>query len=575
MNWYTKWQSNTNANITHWSIFLIFVCFLSYNLTSRIVSAQSAPDQASAASHASQPIAGSYIITFTDDVSNIPGLAKQVADQSGGTLKFTYTKAIKGMALSNLPDQAVEGLKHNPHIKMVEQDGVVSVAGAQNLASTTIWNLDRIDQKNLPLNSLYNYNYTGAGVNAYIIDTGISTTNVDFEGRAVGGYTAVNDGNGTNDCNGHGTNVAGIVGSRTYGVAKKVNLIAVRVIDCTGYGTWSQVIAGIDWVINNHISPAVVNASVIDPKDATADAAFQNLINSGVPTVVAAGNDALDACNYSPSDLPDALTIGATDQNDARSPFSNYGRCVDLYAPGYYIISTSNGGDTGTSIYNGTSQAAPHVAGVAALYLEAHPTATPAEVSQAIISSATPNVISGIPSGANLFLYSLLGSAPSGDTTPPSSPVLSGSASNSTALLSWSASTDNIGVAGYRLYRNNNLYATFAPSVTSYSDTAVTPGGTYTYAVKAADAAGNLSSFSNSISVMIPQSPSTFKVGSTVNTVTKANLYATPNGKKSGTQNNGSVGVITSGPQSAAGSIWWYVDFKTGSDGWIVQSDLK
>jgi subtilisin family serine protease len=272
------------------------------------------------------------------------------------------------------------------------------------------WGLDRIDQRALPLDKAYTYNTTAANVNAYIIDSGVRMSHTQLAPRVVSGYTAINDGRGTDDCNGHGTHVAGTIGSTTYGVAKGVNLYAVRVMDCTGSGRISGVISGVDWVTSNHIAPAVANMSLGGGASTALDDAVRNSIASGVTYVVAAGNSNADACAESPARIKQALTVGATTASDARASYSNIGSCVDVFAPGSSITSTWNSSDTATNTISGTSMASPHVAGIVALYLADHPAALPAEVFAAVTGAATPGVVTNAGSGSpNLLASSLLG----------------------------------------------------------------------------------------------------------------------------------------------------------------------
>jgi serine protease len=270
--------------------------------------------------------------------------------------------------------------------------------------------LDRIDQPDLPLDSFYEYNFDGTGVDAYIVDTGIRASHSQFGGRVSGGFDAIGDGQGTNDCNGHGTHVAGTVGSSTYGVAKNVNLIPVRVLSCSGSGSNAGVIDGVNFVAANASGPSVANMSLGGGNSTALDNAVLGAISQGVTFVVAAGNSNANACTGSPNRVGPALTIGSTTSSDARSSFSNFGSCVDMFAPGSSITSAWYTSNTATNTISGTSMAAPHVAGVAALYLDEVPSATPAQVEVALESAAVSGRLSSIGSGSpNLLLQSLLG----------------------------------------------------------------------------------------------------------------------------------------------------------------------
>ncbi|HLL84869.1 MAG TPA: S8 family peptidase [Longimicrobium sp.] len=362
------------------------------------------------AGRASQAIPNRYIVVFKRDVSDAPGLARQLVAAHGGTMHHSYQHAIKGFA-ATLPEGAVAALRRNPNVSFVEQDQRVELVQAGS------WGLDRVDQRDLPLNNSYGYTSTGSGVTAYIIDTGIETSHWEFGGRAWVGYDALG-GNGQ-DCNGHGTHVAGTVGGANYGVAKSVGLVSVRVFGCSGGSAWSTIIAGVDWVRYYHSKPAVANMSLSGGVSQAADDAVRNLIAAGVTVAVAAGNNySSNACYRSPARVGEALTVGSSNSYDWKSDFSNIGYCVDLFAPGEGITSAWLYG--GTNTISGTSMASPHVAGAAALYLQGNPYAAPATVNSAVVSNATPNRLAYIGTGSpNLLLYTP-------GTPPPPPPPPSG-----------------------------------------------------------------------------------------------------------------------------------------------------
>ncbi|HEX6040317.1 S8 family peptidase [Longimicrobium sp.] len=342
-----------------------------------------------------------YIVVLNEGAN-----PRSVAAIAGVTPQYVYTTAVNGFA-GTLNAGQLNALRHNPNVSYVEADVAVQ---ASTLQSGATWGLDRIDQASLPLSGTFSYTRTGAGVRAYIVDTGIRFTHTEFGGRATSGYDAV-DGGAADDCNGHGTHVAGTVGGCTYGVAKGVSLVAVRVLDCAGSGTTAGVIAGVDWVANNAVKPAVANLSLGGGANTTLDNAVKNAVAKGVTFVVAAGNGnflgiAANACNYSPARVPEAITVGATTSTDAKASYSNYGTCVDLFAPGSSITSSWYQNDTQTSTISGTSMASPHVAGVAALYLQGNTTASPATVSGAITAGATLNKVTSPGSGSpNRLLF--------------------------------------------------------------------------------------------------------------------------------------------------------------------------
>ena len=410
-------------------------------------SSRSAPVPSARASSAGTSLQaqGSYIVLLSRTASEVDARAAELALLHGGDVTTVYHRAVIGFAGHFSADQ-VALLRQHGDVSHIESDAQMSI-GTTQLGAT--WGLDRIDQRALPVNGSYSYNFTGAGVHVYIIDTGIRTTHSEFGGRASGAFNAVADTNGTNDCNGHGTHVSGTVGGATYGVAKAVTLHAVRVLGCTGSGSTSGVIAGIDWVTKNHISPAVANMSLGGGFSFALDSAVQSSIASGVTYAIAAGNSNANACLASPAATPEAITVAATDQSDNRASFSNFGSCVDIFAPGVSITSAWNGSDTQTNTISGTSMAAPHVAGAAALYLQANPTATPAAVRNALVSNATAGAIAGGGTGSpDALLYTGFIGGPVNQPPVARFTVVCGT-SNFLCTLDATTSTDDVGIVTY------------------------------------------------------------------------------------------------------------------------------
>lgn len=355
-------------------------------------------------------IPGQYIV-----VMDVDSVGADAADQGltaansynlasnyGAEVTDVYAHALNGFA-AKMSEEAALRLSEDPRVRFVEEDSIMEANVTQTNAP---WGLDRIDQADTPLNTTYTYTANGSGVNVYIIDTGIRRTHTQFGGRAFVGFDAINDGRNTTDCNGHGTHVAGTVGGSTVGVAKGVRLFAVRVLNCSGSGSNSGVIAGVNWVTSNRILPAVANMSLGGGASTALDTAVNNSIAAGVTYAVAAGNSNVNAANSSPARVAAAITVGSTTQTDARSSFSNFGSVVDVFAPGSSILSAWFTSDTAGATLSGTSMASPHVAGVAARILQGNPGASPATVRNEIVNTATVNTLTGIPSGtANRMLF--------------------------------------------------------------------------------------------------------------------------------------------------------------------------
>jgi len=359
-------------------------------------------------------IPGSYIVVFKDSAVSTQGLSSLtngMAAKAEAAVQYRYTAALHGFA-GHMSEAAARRLAADPAVAYVSQNHTVQLLADQ--ANPPSWGLDRVDQRNLPLNSNYHYDTTASNVTAYVIDTGIRITHTTFGGRAVWGTNTTGDGNNT-DCNGHGTHVSGTIGGSQYGLAKGVHLVAVKVLNCSGSGSFAGVAQGIDYVTAQHAAgaPAVANMSLgAQGSDTATENAVRNSIADGVTYAIASGNSNMDACGFTPARVTQAITVNASDINDARASFSNFGTCTDIFAPGVNITSSWNTNDTATNTISGTSMATPHVAGGAALYLANNPSASPATVQQALKDNATLNHITNPGTGSpNRLLYTLFGAA--------------------------------------------------------------------------------------------------------------------------------------------------------------------
>ncbi|MEV1289758.1 S8 family serine peptidase [Micromonospora sp. NPDC049679] len=453
-------------------------------------------------------VADSYIVVFKDSSvtrTGVDAAARDLAALHGGRVGRTYSAALRGFEVQADAKKAAR-IAANPAVAYVQQNQTVTISGTQT--NPPSWGLDRIDQRNLPLNNSYTYPTTAGTVHAYVIDTGVNFTHSDFGGRASSGYDAV-DGGSADDCNGHGTHVSGTVGGSAYGVAKGVQLVGVRVLNCQGSGTTAQVVAGIDWVTANAVKPAVANMSLGGSADTAIDNAVSNSINSGVTYAIAAGNGNFlgqrqNACNTSPARVPAAVTVGATQNNDAAASFSNYGTCVDILAPGVNITSAWYTDNSATNTISGTSMASPHVAGAAALVLAAHPSWNPQQVRDELVNTSTPDVVTNVGTGTpnRLLFVGGGGQPPVNDFSVSVSPTAGSTAPGGSVTATVSTATTGGSAQSVALAASglpSGATAAFSPatvtsgssSTLTISTSAGTPAGTYPVTITGTGASGS------------------------------------------------------------------------------------
>jgi serine protease len=448
-------------------------------------------------------IPGRYIVVLNEEQTvaraNVRPMVAELARQFGGRVAHVFEHTIQGFAVAMSATEAA-ALARDPRVRYVEQDSERFIVQTQSGAT---WGLDRIDQRDRPLNGTYTYNTLASNVAVYVIDTGIRASHTEFGVRVAGGFTAIADGNGTTDCNGHGTHVSGTIGGATYGIAKGVTFHPVRVLNCSGSGTTSGVIAGIDWVTANRILPAVANMSLGGGASTALDDAVRRSAAAGITYAVAAGNSNADACGSSPARVSQALTVGASTSGDVRSSFSNFGTCVDIFAPGSSITSAWITSDTATNTISGTSMASPHVAGVAALFLADNPGATAADVHAAVVNNASLNKLTSVGTGSpNRLLYSIFDGGTPVDAPPTAN--FTSSCGGLGCTFDGSASTDDRGLASYTWTFGDGQSGSGVTASHTYGSS-----GTFTVVLMVTDTANQANSVSHSVTVSAGGAPCT------------------------------------------------------------------
>ena len=446
----------------------------------------------SAAAAPAAPEAGTRKYIVTSDSNPVANGLVERAKKSGGKVHNVYSSVLPGFSVS-MTAAEVRQLKGERHVTSITPDAVVRSTTTQ---TNPTWGLDRVDQRSPDGDDAYRYGSTGAGVTAFVLDTGVRLAHSQFGARATSGYDFVDDDANASDCDGHGTHVSGTIAGSTFGVAKSAKVVSVRVLDCYGSGWWSDTIDALDWVVaHKPKGPSVINLSLGSSAYPLVDEAVARTVAAGIPVVVAAGNDGADACNQSPARTPQAITVAASSSEDWRADFSNYGSCVDLFAPGVDVRSASNASNTASEYLSGTSMATPHVAGVVARYLQIHPGSTPAQTAAALVTASTKSVVKDAAGSPNRLLYAARTSVPG----LPTSVTASKSDTAKTATIKWSAPSSNGGkaVTSYRVSRNGTsstgvgpLTVTVSSTSRSYTFKSLRKGTAYTLSVRAVNSVG-------------------------------------------------------------------------------------